>query len=238
MTTTESTRPNPLHPAAFSEPIIDSLRGLILAEYKRLGREITVLDPLAGIGRVHRLARPGKVTTVGVEIEEPWAACHSDTICGDTFKVMDEWAATGRTFDVIAGSPPYGNRFSDHHDARDGSTRRSYAHDLGRQLTANNSGELPWGRRYFSWMARLYRALPNVLADGGLVLWNVSDFVKDKAVVPAVTWHRGALYGAGFFEAHPPRLVETARMGYGAHREARAPSEVIMRLRYEGPTDG
>lgn len=228
---TTSAAPKPLHPAAYSAEILDVLDGMVRAEQRRLGREITVFDPLAGIGRIHRLARPGKVRTIGMEIEEPWAACHADTMCGDSIAWMEGATYQATTFDVICSSPPYGNRFSDSHNAQDGSRRRSYTHDLGRQLTDGNSGSMPYGPRYWAWSARLYRALPNVLADGGLLLWNVSDFVKGGAVVPAVTWHRGALMGVGFVDDKPPRLIDTRRMGYGENRDARVPSEVVLRMR-------
>ncbi len=229
-----TTRPNPKHPAKFSPEILKVIEGLLLAEQRRVGRPLTVFDPLAGTGRIHRLYRDGKIHTYGMEIEPEWAACHQRTSCGDSIVWMEN--NPGPRYDVICASPPYSNRFSDSHNARDGSKRRSYTHDLGHQLTENNSGNMGWGQAYWLWCARLYRALPLVLKPGGLVLWNVSDFVKAKAVVPAVTWHRGALYGAGFYEDQRPRLIETQRLGYGANREARAPSEVIMRLRYGAPT--
>lgn len=228
--TDTATRPNPKHPAPYSAEILDVLDGFIRAEQRRLGREITVFDPLAGIGRVHRLARPGKVRTVGMEIEPEWAACHADTVCGDSIAWMEGADLQAMQFDIVCSSPPYGNRFSDAHDAQDGSTRRSYTHDLGRPLTGGNSGSMPWGPRYWTWCARLYRALPNVLADGALLLWNVSDFVKGGAIVPATMWHRGALMGVGFVDDKPPRLIDTRRMTYGENRD-RAPSEVVYRMR-------
>lgn len=242
-------RPNTLHPAAYSKTILEVLDGLVRAERRRLGRPITVFDPMAGVGRIHQLARADKIETYGMELEPSWSACHDRTAMGDSIEWMEnptplyvpDRKIIPAAFDVIACSPPYGNRFSDSHDAQDGSRRRSYAHDLaadGYEIHPDNAGTLPWGPRYWTVMSRLYRALPNVLADGGLVLWNVSDFVKDKALVPAVMWHRGALNGVGFYEDQRPRLVETERMSYGENREARAPSEVVLRLRYGGPTDG
>lgn len=252
------TTPHPVHPAKFSQPILDSLQALLIAEQRRLGRPIRVLDPLAGVGRVHTLARDGRVETYGIEIEPEWAACHDRTACTDSLAWMGSAALppgdtgsivpnlwrhdpaiptiVGR-FDVIACSPPYGNRLADSHNAKDDSTRHSYTHDLGRALTPGNSGNMPWGHRYWAWTAGLYRLMPNVLRPasgddpGGLLLWNVSDFVKHKATVPAVTWHRGALYGAGWVETAPPRLVDTQRLRYGENHEARATHETILRMR-------
>lgn len=225
------------HPAKFSEPILDQLDRLVRAEHRRLGREVWVLDPFAGVGRIHRLHREGRVSTVGVELEPEWAACHSRTICADSLAwmrgadVSEEPRA--RLFDVIATSPTYGNRMADAHDARDGSLRRSYRHDLGRPLSAGTSGDLPWGPRYWSFHAAAYRLMFDVLQPGGLLLLNVSDFVRHKALVSATMWHRGAIAGAGFVESssEQPRLVETRRMRYGENHDERAVAEVIIRAR-------
>lgn len=240
-------RPNPKHPAPFSSTILPVLQCELVAEQRHVGREIRVLDPFAGVGRIHRLARDGKIVTVGVEIEAEWAACHERTVCADSLvwmRTIGAAVADGAVepFDVVCSSVSYGNRMADHHEAKDGSTRRSYRHDLGRPLSPNNSGGLHFGPAYFRFHAEAYRLIRGVLrvpfdhgpdSDiGGLFLLNVSDFIRAKAIVPAVSWHRGAVYGAGFYEQKPARLVETARMTYGANTD-RAPSEVVMRLRVD-----
>jgi hypothetical protein len=225
------------HPAKFSDSIVGQLDRLVRAEQRRLCRELWLLDPFAGVGRIHRLHREGKIATVGVELEPEWAACHSRTICADSLAwmrgadVSEEPRA--RLFDVIATSPTYGNRMADDHDARDGSTRHSYRHDLGRPLSTGSSGGMPWGPRYWSFHAEAYRLMFDVLAPGGLLLLNVSDFVRHKAIVPAAMWHRGALAGAGFVESsgEQPRLVETRRLRYGENHDARAVAELIIRAR-------
>lgn len=230
--------PNPAHPAKFSQPILDVLERLVRAEVKAraLDRPLRVLDPFAGVGRVHKLARPGQVETVGVEIEEEWAACHGGTVCDDSIAWMRRQRGLTNDppgFDVIATSPCYGNRLADSHDARDGSVRHSYTHDLGRPLSPGTAGDLPWGPRYWSFHADAYRAMLGVLAPGGLLLLNVSDFVRSKAIVPAAMWHRGALWGAGFVEApgERPRVVETQRLRYGENADARVAGELILRAR-------
>lgn len=237
--------PNPLHPAKFSEPILDRLAVLLEAERRRVvGRvhdgPLVVLDPFAGVGRIHRLARPGRIQTIGIEIEEPWAACHRDTRCGDSLTMMASHAHGHAThpsgfdlFDVMATSPTYGNRYSDHHNAQDGSRRRSYTHDLGQQLQPNNSGVMPWGPKYWAFHAEAYRLMLGALRPGGLLLLNVSDFYRRKELVHATEWHRGAAMGAGFVHAGRDTIVVTDRMhGVGdASTSARAPHETILRLR-------
>ncbi len=245
----------PKHPAKFSEPIIDRLRILVQAERRRTeaeraGRPMYVLDPFAGVGRVHRLAhRPtarwAGIVTVGIEIEEGWAAAHADTICADAMDWMRYHASHGSLVDMIVTSPTYGNRLADHHNAQDGSTRRSYFHDYGQPLHPNNSATLHWGPAYWAFHAEAYRLMLGTLRPGGLLLLNVSDFYKGRQLVPAVAWHRGAAMGAGFVQAGRDSIVATSRLqGVGrttdqaeadpdgpAATDARAPHEVILRLR-------
>lgn len=239
--TTTTTTDAPRHPAKFSDPLIPVLASLVRQEQRRLGRPVRILDPFAGVGRVHRLAVPDLVETVGIELEPEWAACHPDTIVGDSLEWMRGVAASmalgaDRPFDLIVTSPTYGNRFADQHNAQDGSTRRSYRHDLGRPLSPGSSAGLQWGKAYWLFHAEAYRLIRGVLrpptdADpGGLLLLNVSDFIRHKAVVPAVMWHRGACYGVGMVEAGAARFVETSRQTYGENRE-RADAEVILRMR-------
>lgn len=225
--------PMPTHPAKFSDPIMDVLTSLVRAEVKaaRLDRPLRILDPFAGVGRVHRLARPG-IETVGVELEPEWAACHGATICADSLAWMRDQPQAG-AFDMIVTSPCYGNRLADSHNARDGSVRHSYTHDLGRPLSPGTAADLPWGPRYWTFHADAYRAMFWTLRPGGLLLLNVSDFMRHKALVPATMWHRGALWGAGFIEApgERPRVVETQRLRYGENADARAAGELILRAR-------
>lgn len=224
----------PRHPAKYSEPIIGALERLVNARARERGPgpPLTVLDPFAGTGRIHRLAKPGKVRTRGIELEPEWAGMHPDTICADSIAWMHDRVQRGGSvrFDIVATSPCYGNRFADHHEARDGSSRRSYAHDLGRQPRDGSAAVLPWGARYWTFHGTAYRAIFSILRPGGWFLLNVSDFVRQGELVHAVEWHHGAAIGAGFHQARPIRWITTARHGHGAHRDARAAAEAIVIL--------
>jgi hypothetical protein len=229
-------RPLTKHPAKFSVPILDVLDALVRREQRRLGRRITVFDPFAGVGRVHRLKGP-RVDTYGMEIEPEWAACHSATTCGDSLRYMHQ---TTQRFDVVVTSPCYGNRLADHHDAQDGSTRRSYTHDLGRAPTEGSSATLPWGPRYWAFHAHAWRLVPNILRpadpeaddDGGLFILNVSDFVSRKQLVHAAEWHDGACWAAGFVRStRDRRSIETRRLRVGQNYEARAAYETVLTYR-------
>lgn len=246
-----------LHPAKFSPEVLEALWRLVEAERRRVvGRvhdaPLTVLDPFAGVGRIHQLAQPGKVRTIAVEIEHEWAELApyretphgygQGTLHGDLFHWLPRLARNGDVADVIATSPTYGNRFADHHKAQDGSRRRSYTHDLGRELHSNNSGRMHWGARYWVFHAEAYRLMLEAVRPGGLLLLNVSDFQKAHRLVPAATMHHGLAIGAGW-QPIAMRTVNTQRLrGVGvttdqatedgpAPTDGRAPHEVIYSLR-------
>lgn len=221
------------HPAPYSDPIVDKLRRLIDTERKKLTPAyVEVLDPFAGIGRIHQLHRPGSVETTGLEIEPEWAATHERTVQGNVFAMPRRWR---RRFRIVATSPTYGNRMADHHtpSPADTSTRYGYAYQLGRQPDPESSATLPWGPRYWAFHAGAYAKIFEVLEPEGLFLLNVSNFIKDGEEVHAAMWHLGAAYGAGFEmrSAERPLRVVTKRMKNGANHAARVDGEVIIRLR-------
>lgn len=105
------------HPSPFSKKLMPIFASL-LDDYTE--GDIEVLDPFAGTGRVHQLARDAhgerKIHTTGVELLPGWAAWHSRTIVGDATDLPKRW--TNR-FDVVCTSPVYPNRMTDHHNAND-----------------------------------------------------------------------------------------------------------------------
>jgi tRNA G10 N-methylase Trm11 len=204
--------------------VFDKLTAELVRELLRAG-SLAVLDPFAGTGRIHLLARLG-ISTVGVEIEPEWAAYHSRTVLGDA-RVLP-FAA--RTFDAVATSPTYGNRMADHHEARDGSHRVSYRHTLGRPLSAGNSGALQWGTAYRQLHRAVWAEVVRVLRPGGLVLVNVKDHIRQGRLVAVADWHREALEALGCaVEAVEP--VRTPGLRFGANHAARVADEVIIRAR-------
>jgi len=105
----------PRHPAPFPKYILEHLTLWLSAERRELGRPLKILDPFAGVGRIHDLPRRlGE--TVGIEIEPEWANLRKGTIVGDATQLPEAWTAT---FDVVATSCCYGSRMADHHEAKD-----------------------------------------------------------------------------------------------------------------------
>lgn len=96
-----------------------------------------VLDNFAGIGRVHDLADVLDVQTVGIEIEPEWAQRRARTLVGDATALPVEWS---NLFDCVATSCVYGNRMSDHHDAKDSCAA---CHGIGVNATPDGCADAP-----------------------------------------------------------------------------------------------
>lgn len=131
------TRPNRSHPAKFPRYVLDRIGLYVRAESRQLRRRVRVLDPFAGVGRIHDLPSRYAETT-GVEIEPEWASCRANTICGDATQLPADWSMR---FDAAITSPCYGSRMADHHEAKD-SCRACIG--TGTQWDADGCDAAPW----------------------------------------------------------------------------------------------
>jgi hypothetical protein len=219
--------PDPVrHPAPYSHGVLVAMRRLLADEAARCHTSpasLRILDPMAGIGRVHQL--PGK--TVGVELEPEWADQHPKTKLGDATCLPFRRSTR---FDVICVSPAYGNRFADHHEAKDGSERRSYTHDLGRQLSPGSTCNLHWGPKYRELHERIWTEVTRFLKPEGLFILNVSDFIAKRERVPVAEWHLCCLFNMGY-HVESIETVATKRMRKGENHAARVDGELIAALR-------
>jgi tRNA G10 N-methylase Trm11 len=204
------------HPAPFSKRL-----------YQTIASEITrsriVLDPFAGIGRIHEIGEIAGVPTVGVEIEPEWARAHPRTICANSLNLPFADAI----FDCIATSPVYGNRMSDHYRPKDSSHRRTYRTDLGRDLHPNNSGRLQWGEKYRDFHRQAWKESVRVLEPSGRFILNVSDHYRIGALQPVTAWHIEALEALGLRLTYHHK-VRTQRYKEGSNRRLRADHESVL----------
>lgn len=109
------------HPAKWSAPIADRVDAIVRGRASRLcprlDGPLRVLDPFAGVGGLlDRLAEHRDVEAIGVELEDEWAIQGQRVLVGDSTRLPSEWRAL---FDIVVTSPVYGNRMSDHHEAKD-----------------------------------------------------------------------------------------------------------------------
>lgn len=216
------------HPARYSPELLTLFRAL-LSEYSIPSKGI--LDPFAGTGRIHELQEDGW-TTAGVEIEPEWAALHPDTHVGDARSLPfdDEF------FGAVVTSPTYGNRLADSHNASDPERRRSYTHDLGRDLDEDNTGFLHWrtsvpgtcghgSAAYRKMHEDAWTEAVRVLTSGGLFILNCCDHVRDGLVQPVTAWHCWYLGRLGLVYLES-RSVPTHKLRQGANGALREQEQV------------
>lgn len=210
------------HPARFSDELIPVFVDLLD------GHDI-VLDPFAGTGKIHQLQDHGHAT-IGIEIEPEWATLHPDTIPGSALELPFPDAS----FDAICTSPTYGNRLADSHNASDPHLRRSYTHDLGRQLHEDNSGSMQWGGEYRDFHKRAWAEAIRVLKVDGVFVLNIKDHIRGGEWMDVAGWHIAELVGQGL-EVEAVRPVVTGHLRQGTNAELRVPAELVISLRKVTP---
>ena len=216
------------HPATFSRTILKKLDEIVPPGL--------YLDPFAGTGKIYQLEDDNR-RFVTVELEPEWAEMHPDTICGDSLTVMADWVFNGTRFDGVVTSPVYGNRMSDHHNAKDASRRRGYKFDLGRDPSPGSSGTMYfWQEEYRTFHTHAWKLAFECTRPGGSMFLNVSNFlrtrrsksgVKDQQVQYVVPWHMKALIAAGY-EIITLFPIGTPRLRDGENSEARVAAEHII----------
>jgi tRNA G10 N-methylase Trm11 len=207
------------HPAPYSDVILPVLIDALDRRHRK------VLDPFAGTGRIHELrdAVDWDLHTVGVEIEPEWAAIQPDTIVGNALDLPFK----DHEFDAICTSPCYGNRFADSHVAKDDSVRRSYTHDIGRQLHKNNSGHMQWGDQYRDFHTAAWQESIRVLSHGGRFVLNISDHIRGGEHMYVSMWHINLLLESGL-DMVKQTPVQTRRMRAGANSKFRVDHELVV----------
>ena len=210
------------HPATYSPEVLAEIRR-VLTEHVPFGD--AVLDPFAGIGKIHSL-RPAWETW-GIELEPEWAYQSDHTICTS---VMDAPQTFSMRFSAIATSCCYANRMADSHKAKDASKRITYTHTLGRALTDGNAGMLQWGPKYREFHAEAWAAVVPLLAPEGIFVLNISDHIRKGKRMPVEAWHLETLMGLGLHLVEA-RRVGTRRQGFGANGKARVEGELVAVLR-------
>lgn len=181
------------HPAKFRDDHIEVAREMLS------GKATCVLDPFAGVGRVHAL-RP-EFTTWGIEIEAEWSNQSFYTLCGDSTNLRNSLLKVGlhpSLFDAAFTSPAFGNRMADSHDAKDGSRRNTYRHALGRPLHPNNSGGMQWTDPEYK---KLHESVWGQVTELPRARWfvlNIKDHIRKGERQRVTDWHVETLLAMGW----------------------------------------
>lgn len=221
------------HPAPFSGPVMDVLKDVI-AEWPG-----PVLDPYAGIGRVHEL---GREDTWGIEIEPEWARAHSRTFDGDSSELEAVNEVTTNLFiprpRAIVTSPDYGNRMADQYlgtpteravRAETGRLprRRGYAISLGRRVSDGSGAGHHFGPKYRQIHLDVMTAVTKVCLPEAKLALNVSDSINAREVRGVFRWWLQMVAHLGWrIEDLIP--VETRRFRDGSNSDLRVEQEWVI----------
>jgi tRNA G10 N-methylase Trm11 len=208
------------HPAKYTDKFIPIFAELLVDSK-------SVLDPFAGTGKLAEIKKHGfKGKVICNELEPEWVQnCEYDV---DLFNIGDaqnlSWVDS---VEAICTSPTYGNRMADDHNAKDHSRRITYTHYLGRKLNENNTGKMQWGEKYRKVHEKVYEECFRVLIEGGLIIVNVSNHIRNHQEVDVVGFHKEALTKVGFTFKEEIK-IETPRMKFGANSNTRVKFESIL----------
>lgn len=113
------------------------------------------------------------------------------------------------------------------------SWRNTYAHALRRQggdLVTGSAAGMQWGRAYRELHKDAIMEMLRCTAEGGLVVVNMSNHVRDGVEQMVVEWWVNELLvrGCGLVEV---RRVRTPRQGFGANGDTRVDGEVVIAAR-------
>lgn len=210
----------PRHPAEYNSIFVP-----IFAEL--LQGCTNIIDPFAGNGRklslLQNLLPNTKIT--GIEIEPRWAALHPEIIIvGNALNI----AFPHSYFDGALSSPVYGNRMSDHHNARDNSKRNTYTHSYGEPLNKNNAGLLQWGKQYRAFHIKAWTELARVLRPSSPFVLNIKNHIRKGKIVDVTQFHIDTL--SEWFFVGKRIDIPTKGLAYGDNSTVRVEYESIIRM--------
>lgn len=205
------------HPAPYSQAVLNVIAELLVGYPD-------VLDPFAGTGRIFWLADEHGHNVEAIEIEQDWAEMEERTKVGDATKLK----YADDTFDAIATSPTYGNRYADQYEADDPRSRSSYAFDLGHNLQKNNSGAMQWGTQYRKFHEIAWHEAYRVLRSGGRFVLNIKDHYRDGQWQDVSGWHVETLVSLGLRVAAIRPVV--SRGVPRGDNFTRVPAELVIAL--------
>lgn len=219
----------PDHPAKFSQVLIPHL-------YDRIKDEDLVVDVFAGTCQLIRVLGLGfRGHLFMVEIQPKWMPrlLHPQVTLypGNALYLPFQ----DNSIKCFCSSPCYGNRFHDHHKAKDPWLRESYYHChfrcTGEGLDPDNAGILNFKHpKYKTFHLAHLIEIFRCLAPGGKYVLNMSNHMRDRVEILVVEWWIEAAKSVGFLIEEDFK-VRTKRMRKGQNHKARVEHEHILTLR-------
>ncbi len=208
------------HPAKFSNNILDIIKDYIDPNW-------IILDPFAGTGKLKNIVN-NKNNLYLNEIEYEWCIQGLPANCILSNTIMLPFK--NNSFDCIITSPTYGNRFADHHNAKDNSKRITYTHVLGRKLHDKNSGKMQWGIGYQEFHKYAWNSCNRVLKNSGIFILNISNHIRKGKEIKVNEWHLDFLINYLKYKLLVNRKINTPRMGFGKNSKTRVDYENLYIL--------
>lgn len=174
------------HPCPYSDDII-TVYQMFVDQFMADG-QAKILDPMAGIGRMHDLKRCQVWTN---ELEPEWAYHHPETLIGDARKLPFQ----NYFFNGIFFSPPYANRLADNYapTGEQKKGRKSYRIDLDREMSEGSTNCLQWGNDYRQLSLEILAESWRVLAPDGYIGINVKGHYRKGKLVDVAGWYDSVL---------------------------------------------
>lgn len=238
------------HPARYSRQIVEVLAEILTSRWPDWFGRPLLHDPFAGTGeRLAEMAERTGFHYSGTEIEECFiVAPHilaGDSTKWETYPPARHPIEYGAGNWVVVTSPAYSNGVSDHHLARDSSTRKTYRKakaeitgDPEVELLPNNMGRWSYrgtkrpedggrsARREAYW--RLAQESVRHWTTAELVLVNVSDFIAKHEIVEPLVDDWCELLSVYGWTNQVRHEVVTPRMRHGQNADKRVAAEVII----------
>lgn len=231
-------------PCPWPDPVLDVIGDQLRTVWGRTSTHAHVHDPFAGSGRiVHLASRLPLGLITGTELEPEFIDPENrptiragDALDQPTYRRLHRQSRPGLGFHhrAIVTSVVYPNGMTDHHDAKDDSTRVTYRHRLGRPLTDRSTAAHGWGRgvatgyrwkrMHVLWVGLAVEWITSIDGPGprprSLMVVNIKDHYHEGARVPVVGWMHDVLAAAGGSLLADVQ-VPLNGMGYGANQRTK-----------------
>lgn len=213
------------HPAKYTKQLLPTLAYYLIG-YKR------IIDPFAGVGTVFELYDywtdqiKAEQQIFAIELEPEWANSHPQVIVGNALHLeYPNWF-----FDAAVTSPAYGNRMADKKspDGKWKNTRIGYAEYLGRDLSKDNAGGIPWGDKYRQFHECAWSELDRVVSRR--VIINVKNHYRNYKEQMVSEWHRDFFVKQLGYTLTAHEMIKVPSMRKGRNHELRVEYENIYVL--------